>query len=142
MTFENSANFHVLPSEEGEVQYWLFNDLRIEPAETVSGFTLRGVTSDMVVSVKQKRTSASTANLDYDHMCTVTCENCFFTFLPDGLSYAAEGKVPAGAKITVIAGQGANLAKGYTVNGEAGQQKNKVTFTFVVEEDVSFSMQQ
>ena len=141
MTFADSAAFHVRPAEEGEIQYWLFGDLRVEPAEAVSGFTLRGVTSDLTVSVKQKKTSASaTENLDYDHPCKITCSNCFFTFLPSGLSYATEGEVPAGAKITVIAGQGADLGKGYTINGASGQQGNKVTFTFTVQEDTVFSM--
>ena len=141
MTFEGSANFYVAPASEGEVQYWTFNGIRLEPDAQVNGFTLRGVTSDLSVSVKTKKTSSSaTADLDYQNMCRITCTNCFFTFMADGISYATEGEIPAGAKITVIAGQGADLAKGYTINGEAGQQANKVTFTMVVEADTSFAM--
>ena len=73
-------------------------------------------------------------------MCQVTCTNCYFTFMPDGLSYATEGQVPSGAVITVISGQGSDPSKGYTVNGEAGQQSNKVTFKLTVTEDMTISM--
>ena len=136
-----SASFYVAPASEGEIQYWTFNGVRVEPDTQVTGFTFRGVTSDMSVSVKIKKASSdASADLDYQNMCKITCSNCFFTFMPDGITYASEGEVPAGAKITVIAGQGADLEKGYTINGETGQQQNKVTFTMVVEADTSFSL--
>ena len=141
MSFKGSASFYVAPSSEGEVQYWTINGVRMEPDTQVTGFTFRGVTSDRSVSAKiRKASSDASADLDYQNMCKITCSNCFFTFMPDGITYAAEGEVPAGAKITVIAGQGADLDKGYTINGEAGQQQNKVTFTMIVEADTSFSM--
>lgn len=141
MSFTGSASFYVAPASEGEIQYWTINGVRVEPDTQVPGFTFRGVTSDMAVSVKIKKASSdASADLDYQNMCKITCSNCFFTFMPAGITYAAEGEVPAGAKITVIAGQGADLEKGYTINSEAGQQQNKVTFTMVVEADTSISM--
>ena len=95
---------------------------------------------EIAAKVKSPSAAAASANYDYDHMCQVTCSGCFFTFMADGLSYVTEGQVPSGATISVISGQGADLTRGYTINGAGAQQQNKVTFKLTITEDTTISM--
>ena len=129
LTFENSADVAV--RADGEVRYWELNGMRLEPVESVTGFTLRNITSDMTITAVLAGKPAQ--EIDESNMVTVTCEGCKFTWSKGGLKNVTSGQVPAGAEILIISNPAP--AGGYSVNGGPFENAGKMSIRLVVTED-------
>ena len=134
LEFQNTGSFIV--SSEEPIKSWTVNGIRFEPAEPLKEFKILNVTEDISVNIDIVRSSTITNELDYDHMCKVTCKGCTFTFLSSGIRSATEGEVPAGAQIRVLADSPDNISKGYSFNGQEPQNQNKSSFVYTVTDDV------
>ena len=149
LTFMKVANFFVKLNKEGEFQYWSINGARFLLGESLTSFTLRDVKESMSISAKVQSASLATieAALNRDQMCTITCTNCTFTYLLDGIVQQTSGQVPAGAIIRVIAGDPDNAAgrkfvigKGYSINGGEPEYQEKASFNLTVTGDTTIEM--
>ena len=138
LEFLNSAN--ILVSSEEPIKSWTINGVRIEPAEPVSEFKLLNVSSDLSMTFDVIRSTAATAQLDESHMCKVTCKGCTFTYLPRGYKNAAEGEVPAGAPIRIIAGSTDLAANGYIINGADPDFQGMLSIQITVTEDITIEL--
>ena len=134
LEFRNTGSFIV--SSEEPIKSWTVNGIRFEPEEPLKEFKMLNVTEDISVNIDVVRSSTITNELDYDHMCKVSCKGCTFTFLSSGIRSATEGEVPAGAQIRVLADSPDNVSKGYSFNGQEPQNLNKTSFVYTVTADV------
>ncbi len=137
LTFEDSGSVAV--HSETPVLYWIVNGMKIEPAESVSGFVLKGVTADLAISAKYKQAESVQVEIDPDHPCQITCSGCVFTWHGGGLSSVSSGSVPYGASVIVVS-SGTDVSGGYTINGEAGLHAGRASFMLTVTEDTSISL--
>ena len=138
LTFEDSGSVAV--HSEAAVRYWIVNGIRIEPVESVTGFILKNVTTDLSISAKFEKSSSAAVEVDPSHPCQVSCTGCVFTYHAGGLSSVASGSVPYGASIIVAASTGSDVSGGYTIDGEAGAHAGKSNFMLVVTEDTVISL--
>ena len=138
LTFEASGSLAV--RSESPVRYWIINGMKIEPSESVNGFVLKNVTSDLAISAKFEKSSSAAVEIDPSHPCQVTCSGCVFTYHGGNLNSVSSGSVPLGASIIVAVSGGADVSGGYTVNGEAGLHAGYATFRLTVEEDTVISV--
>ena len=132
LSFDTSATVAVRSA--GPVRYWEVNGIRIDPVESLTGFTLRNVTRDLVVTAVPAGTAA--AGEESGKRVTVTCEGCTFTYAKGGLKNVVSGSVPAGAAITVIADD-ASAAGGYSINNGNYEKEGKSSFRLTVSEDTT-----
>ena len=138
LTFEDSGNVAV--HSDAPVRYWIVNGIRIEPVESVTGFILKNVTTDLSISAKFEKSAAAAVEVDPSRPCQVSCTGCVFTYHAGGLSSVAFGSVPYGASIIVAASAGSDVSGGYTIDGEAGAHAGKSNFMLVVTEDTVISL--
>ena len=133
LSFVGSGNVAV--RSETPVKYWIVNGMRIEPMDSVNGFVLKNVTSDLTISAKLDRGSAPAEEVDPDNMCQVTCEGCVFTYNGGNLRSVSSGSVPAGAQIIIMAASGSDVSKGFCVNGGEPEHKGSTSFRLKITED-------
>ncbi len=129
MTFEESADLAV--RAEGEIRYWMLNGIRLEPMESVTGFILRNVTSDLTITAVPAVRSAQA--VDETKLVTVTCEGCKFTWGKGGLKNVTSGQVPAGSEILIMSNPAPE--SGYSLNGGAFEDAGKMSVRRIVTED-------
>ncbi len=134
LEFQNTGSFIV--SSEEPIKSWTVNGIRFEPEEPLKEFKMLNVSENISVNIDVVRSSTITNELNYDHMCKVTCKGCTFTFLSSGIRSATEGEVPAGAQIRILADSPDNVSKGYSFNGQEPQNQNKTSFVYTVTADV------
>ena len=134
LEFQNTGSLIV--SSEEPIKSWTVNGIRFEPEEPLKEFKMLNVSENISVNIDVVRSSTITNELDYDHMCKVTCKGCTFTFLSSGIRSATEGEVPAGAQIRILADSPDNVSKGYSFNGQEPQNQNKTSFVYTVTADV------
>ena len=139
LTFEDSGSVAV--RSDTPVKYWMINGIRVEPAEDLSSFVLKNITTDLVISAKLNSPSAaSTEEVDPDTPCEVTCTGCLFTYHKGGLASVASGSVPAGATIIVFASDPKAAEKGFSINGEAPDHLGTTSFRLKITEDTTISV--
>ena len=129
LTFEGSGNLAVRAN--GEIRYWLINGIRIDPEESVSGFMLRDVATDLIITAVLSNRSAQA--IDESKLVSVTCEGCRFTWSKGDIKNAVSGQVPAGAEILIIANPAPE--SGYSLNGAPFENAGKMSFRITVTED-------
>ena len=135
LTFEGSASLAV--RADGEVRYWELNGMRLETVESVTGFTLRNVTSDLVITAVPANRQAQ--EIDESNLVTVTCEGCKFTWNKGGLKNVTSGQVPAGSEILIIASPAPG--SGYSLNGGPFEDAGKMSVRRTVTEDTVITAQ-
>ena len=135
LTFENSGSVAV--RADAPVKYWLINGIRIEPTESVTGFVLKNITSDLSISAKLDQAGSDAAAVDTDTLCQVTCTGCSFTYRKGGLSSVTGGAVPLGATIIVFSD---NADAGYSINGGAPEHAGSTSFRLEITGDTSITV--
>lgn len=134
LTFENSGSVAV--RADAPVKYWLINGIRIEPTESVTGFVLKNITSDLNISAKLDQ-GGSDAAVDPDTPCQVTCTGCSFTCRKSNLSSVTSGTVPLGATIIVFTD---NADAGYSINGGAPEHVGSASFRLEITGDTTITV--
>lgn len=129
LTFEGTADLAV--RAEGEIRYWLVNGIRIDPVESVTGFTLRNVTTDLTVAAVLSGSSAQ--EIDENRLVSITCEGCKFTWSKGNLKNVTSGEVPAGSEILILANPAP--VSGYSLNGGPFEDAGKFSIRRTVTED-------
>ena len=129
ISFEGTADLAV--RAEGEVRYWMLNDMRLDPVENVSGFTLRNITDDLVITAVPANKTAQ--EVDENNLITVTCENCKFTWGKGGLKNVTSGQVPAGTEIMIICNPAPET--GYSLNNGPYEDAGKASIRRTITED-------
>jgi len=135
LTFENSGSVAV--RSDAPVKYWLINGIRIEPVESVTGFVLKNIMTDLSISAKLDQ-AGSAADVDPDTPCQVTCTGCSFTYRKGGLSSVTSGTVPLGATIIVFTD---NADAGYSINGGAPEHAGSTSFRLEITGDTTITVQ-
>lgn len=135
LTFENAGSVAV--RSDVPVRYWLINGIRIEPVESVTGFVLKNIMTDLSISAKADQTG-SAADVDPDTPCQVTCTGCSFTYRKGGLSSVTSGTVPSGATIIVFTD---NADAGYSINGGAPEHAGSTSFRLEITSDTTIVVQ-
>ena len=135
LTFENSGSVAV--RSDAPVKYWLINGIRIEPVESVTGFVLKNIMTDLSISAKLDQ-AGSSADVDHDTPCQVTCTGCSFTYRKGGLSSVTSGTVPLGATIIVFTD---NADAGYSINGGAPEHAGSTSFRLEITGDTTITVQ-
>ena len=143
LTFEDVGSVAVRSDEP--VKYWTVNGIRIEPdGDNVTSFVLKNITTDLVISAKVQKSSssasASSAEIDPDSPCQVTCTGCTFTYHKGGLKSATSGTVPAGATIIVFTSDAQAAQLGYSINGDAPEHQGSTSFRLKIEEDTTITI--
>ena len=142
LTFEDIGSVAVKSDEP--VKYWTVNGIRIEPdGDNVTSFVLKNITSDLVISAKVQKASsasASSADIDPDSPCEVTCTGCTFTYHKGGLKSATSGTVPAGATIIVFTSDAQAAQRGYSINGDSPEHQGSTSFRLKIEDDTTISI--
>lgn len=142
LTFEDIGSVAVRSDEP--VKYWTVNGIRIEPdGDNVTSFVLKNITSDLVISAKVQKASsaaASSAEINPDSPCEVTCTGCTFTYHKGGLKSATSGTVPAGATIIVFTSDAQAAQRGYSINGDSPEHQGSTSFRLKIEEDTTISV--
>ena len=142
LTFEDIGSVAVRSDEP--VKYWTVNGIRIEPdGDNVTSFVLKNITSDLVISAKVQKassSSASSAEIDPDSPCEVTCTGCTFTYHKGGLKSATSGTVPAGATIIVFTSDAQAAQRGYSINGDSPEHQGSTSFRLKIEEDTTITI--
>lgn len=135
LTFENSGNVAV--RSDAPVKYWLINGIRIEPTESVTGFVLKNITSDLSISAKLDQGGSDAASVDPDTPCQITCTGCSFTYRKGNLSSVTSGTVPLGATIIVFTD---NANAGYSVNGGEPEHIGSTSFRLQITGDTTITV--
>ena len=135
LTFENSGSVAV--RSDVPVKYWLINGIRIEPVESVTGFVLKNVMTDLSISAKLDQAGSAT-EVDPNTPCQVTCTGCSFTYRKGGLSSVTSGTVPLGATIIVFTD---NADAGYSINGGAPEHAGSTSFRLEITGDTTIAVQ-
>ena len=135
LTFEESASIAV--KADGNVRYWLVNGIRVEPAASLSEFTLRDVSKDLTISAVLSGSAVESE----DTVVQITCEGCTFTYGKGNLKNMTEGKVPAGAAIIIAADGGNAPKKGFSINGGSFEHVGEASFRLIVREDTAIKAQ-
>ena len=135
LTFEDAGNVKVVA--DGPVNYWIIDGMRFEPADPLSGFTLKNVTHSLDISAVLQQVSASDNNIDDSVQFTVTCEGCTFTYLKGDISSAVSGSVPSGASVTVMADTSELADRGYCINGGEASHEGQASFRLKITEDTT-----
>lgn len=139
LQFENQGSVAVI--SESPVKYWIVNGIRIEPTDSLTGFVLKNVTTDLSISAKfQKSATTSEDEIDMSNLVTVTCSGCTFTWHKGGLRSVTEGEVAVGATIVVFTEDAKPAARGFTVDGVSSEYVGKASFQLKVEDDVTISV--
>ncbi len=139
LTFEDSGSVAV--RSDAPVKYWMVNGIRIEPAEDLTGFVLKNITTDLKISAKLNTAPAAiTDEVDPSNPCEVTCTGCLFTYHKGGLASVASGTVPAGATIIVFASDPRAAETGFSVNGDTPDHQGSTTFRLKITEDTTISV--
>ena len=140
ITFEDSGSVAV--RSDVPVKYWMINGIRIEPDDSnLTSFVLKNITSNLTISAKLQKTSgASSAEIDPDSPCEITCVGCSFTYHKGGLSSVTSGTVPMGATIIVFT-TADSASKGFSVNGDAPEHQGSTSFSLKIEEDTTITVQ-
>ena len=131
LTFEGSGDLAVRAN--GEIRYWLVNGIRFDTEETISGFTLRDIKTDLVITAVLRNQSGQ--EIDENNLVTITCEGCKFTWNKGGLKNAVSGEVPAGSEILIIANPAPS--SGYSLNGGPFEDAGKMSVRRIVTEDTT-----
>lgn len=139
LDFINSGSFLVKSGEP--IKNWTINGMRIEPAEPVYEFKVTNVTDNVALNLTISRAPASSQNLDTSNMVNVTCQGCTFSYNIPTLVNVTQGKVPAGAYITVICSDLSLLPNGYSVNGGAPDHQGLASFRMQITEDTNIVIQ-
>ena len=138
LEFTGSGSFII--KSEYPIKNWSVNGAKFEPAEPVTELKVTNVTEKTSLNVSVKKPTAADAQLDESHMCKVVCEGCTFTFRRGGLISVAEGEVPSGAIISIIAGDANLIANGYSINGGEPDHNNLSSFRLTVTDDVTITL--
>lgn len=125
----------VAVKSEDPVKSWTINGIRYEPQDVVYGFKMFNLSSDTSVSLKAAAKVAASANVDESTYLRVSCTGCTFTYLPKGLKKVAEGEVPSGAVIFVVADGSEAASRGYSINGSEAQYPGASSIQVTVTED-------
>jgi len=133
LTFAESGNVSV--QSDRPVEYWIVNGMKITPAQSVNGFVLMDVKTDLNISAVFGEAPA-----DPNAPCQVTCTGCTFTYHAGQLRSVTSGAVPPGAAIIVSAAAGADVSAGYTINGEGPERAGSVSFRLVINGDTTISL--
>ena len=129
LTFEGSADLAV--RADGPVRYWLLNEMRLEPVESTTGFILRNVKDDLVITAVP--VNKAVQEIDETKLVSITCEGCKFTWSKGGLKNVTSANVPAGAEILIICNPAPET--GYSLNGGPFEDAGKVSVRRTITED-------
>ena len=133
----NSGSFIV--TSEDPIKSYTVNGVQIEPTEPVKEFRILNVTSSLTLRLKVNRATAASAQVDESHMCKVTCKGCTFSYLRGGIRAVAEGDVPAGAPISIVADSAELSALGYSINGAEPVSLGMASIKITVTDDITIT---
>ncbi len=140
LEFENQGNVAV--RSDSPVKYWIVNGIRIEPTDSLTGFVLKNITTDLSISAKFEKTASASSEdeIDMNNLVTVTCTGCTFTWHKGGLRSVKEGQVAVGATIVVFTEDAKPAVSGFTVDGIASENVGKASFQLKIEDDTTISV--
>ena len=138
LTFEDFGSVAV--RSDSPVKYWIVNGIRIEPTDSLTGFVLKNITSDLTISAKFAKAASSSETVDMNTLYEVSCTGCTFTYHKGGLKSVTSGEVPSGATIIVFTSDAKAAAKGFSINGEAPENQGSTSFRLKIEEDTTISI--
>ena len=134
LTFTEKSDLAVMAPSP--VRHWIINGMYLEPMNnSMSGFYLRDVTSDLTISAALYRSQV--VSLAEGEGVLVTCSGCSFSFSGGGMQSYTECRVPAGTSITVIADSREAAAGGYSINGGEYERMGRTSFRLTVTEDTA-----